>query len=159
MPEFPAEMRNASEEEARAFIREKTGKEAVHAYKAFRLGCGRLWPIYAKWTEYIENSVHSVDGPLITCRNGYHACLCLGDVGNYIPADKERYVIHNVLVGDYVEEGDKVAARYLYIGKQFTSENGLVHRITSENMKHLARLFEVSQSGIARVTIDRNSSL
>lgn len=119
MEEFPVALRNVSEEEAREFIRRVTGSEAVHAYKAFRLIDGALHPLDSrcKSSTYVPGAVHTVDGPIVACQNGYHACLQWEFLADYVPT-RTQVVVHHVYVGEYVEEGRKIAGRYLYVGER-----------------------------------------
>lgn len=118
--EFPVAMRAATVEKAQEFILEKTGKEAVHAYKMFVFDEDTSI-LYAAVREaalvYTQGAVHTIDGPIALCKNGYHACQNWVDLAPYAP--NPDVVVHHVWLGDCVQGSNKIAARYLYIGDRF----------------------------------------
>jgi hypothetical protein len=122
--EFPVALRGATVATAREYILEKTGKEAIHAYKMFDLDEDTsMLHAAVREGQYTHGAVHTVDGPLVLCENGYHACRDWGDLAGFAP--NVDVVVHNVWLGDYIQGANKIVARYLYIGDRFNPESEL----------------------------------
>ncbi len=104
-------------EQASDVIRKLTGNEPVAAYKFFGYD-ERLYSTMGRSGYYSPGKVYYVEGPLVFCENGFHACPRLEDLNSYAP--HYNVAVHEVLLGDVRsnERENKIVGRYLYIGQR-----------------------------------------
>lgn len=109
-------------EEAREFMLRKTGSEPIKAYKMFDFVDDMILPAFETTGRYKAEHVHHVDGPLVVCKNGYHACPDITHLPTHAPWREHPVQVREVLIGDYIRDQyeSQVVGRYLYVGPLVT---------------------------------------
>jgi len=64
--------------------------------------------------------IYSVEGKVVPCENGFHACVRLVDCFNYYTFHPDNRVFEVELSGETIKKGDKVVARSVKLVKELT---------------------------------------
>ena len=64
--------------------------------------------------------IYSVEGKVVPCENGFHACARLVDCFNYYTFHPDNRVFEVELSGETIKKGDKVVARSVKLVKELT---------------------------------------